>query len=201
MGYIWLVCSLALIAVFLILPVRLRVQFAYSKNADKKRLCIWVCGLRVLKNDFDGKKEKNDEKQPQINQTGNGPEFESFMDKLRYYESLLDALKADAVRALVYLKNKLCILKFVMHLDLGFADAAHTGIASGAAYGLVYGVAALVYNNLNLKKKDLDVCVTPHYDNPKTDFYFDGIIRLRMVHIISMLIMVLNLYGKYKKLK
>lgn len=199
MGYVWFGCGLALLIIILFFPVCLRLQFAYSKNAgNKKRLSVWLGGIRVVKNDFNAEKKLKKDK-PHDNKTNDDSQvFDSFMDKLRYYEALFDEIKEDLLRTSVYFKNKLFIPNFTLHLDLGFSDAAQTGMASGAAYALVYGVAALIYNNLDLKKKNLDVNVTPHYNEPKLDFYFNGIFRLRMVHIIKVLLFIVRIYNKYK---
>ncbi len=198
MGYVWFGCGLALLIIILFFPVRLRLQFAYSKNAgNKKRLTVWLGTVRLAQNDFDGEKKTKD-KSRNKKTDDDSKAFDSFMDKLRYYEALFDEIKEDLLRTSVYFKNRLFIPNFTLHLDLGFSDAAQTGMASGAAYALVYGVAALLYNNLDLKKKNLDVSVTPHYNEPKLDFYFNGIFRLRMVHIIKVLLFIVRIYNKYK---
>ncbi len=199
MGYIWLCAVLALLILLLLFPLRLRIEYGFCKNAKKQRLTVWLNGLRLLKNDFEKKKDKTkkDAKPSKENKDAYG----GFMDKLRFYDALYTHLKADIENVLKFLQRKHAIPKFTLHLDLGFNDAAQTGIAAGAAYALVYGVAGLIYNNLNLKKKDLDVAVTPHFHSPKIDFYFNGIFRLRAVHIISVLFLIFGIYRKYKNFK
>lgn len=201
MGYIWLCVIALLVLLILLFPLKVRVEFGYSKNAAKKRLTVWLNGFIIYKNSFD---EKTNEKKPakqKIETENKDGGFASFMGKLRFYDALYSELKPDIVKLLAFFQKKLCIYKYVMHLDLGFPDAANTGIAAGAAYALVYGLAALIYNRLNLKKKDLDVYVTPHFHNAKIDFYFNGIFGFRLVHIIRALFMLLCIYGKFKSFK
>lgn len=199
MGYIWLCAVLAFVVLLLLFPLRLRVEYGYSKNASRQRLTVWLNGLRLLQNNFERKKVKTEtEEKPK---DAAKDQYGSFMDKLRFYDALYTHLKPDVVKVLKYLQGKLAIPKYTMHLDLGFADAAQTGMAAGAAYALVYGVAGLIYNNLNLNKKNLDVAVTPQFHHPKIDFYFNGIFRLRLVHIIKVLFMLLGVYKKYRNFK
>ena len=201
MGYIWLCVIGLLFLILLFFPLNLRVEFGYSKNAAKQRLTVWLNGFKLYKNSFDQavdvEKTAKPNKEPENEDGG----FAHFMEKLRFYDALYTALKPDVIKLLVYFQKKLRIPKYVMHLDFGFPDAANTGVAAGAAYALVYGFAALIYNHLNLKKKDLDVYVVPHFHDAKIDFYFNGIFKLRFVHIIRALFMLLNIYSSFKKIQ
>ncbi len=127
--------------------------------------------------------------------------FEVFMNKIRFYSAAYECLKPDLIRFLTYFQKSLKVPKYIMHLDFGFPDAANTGIAAGAAYGVVYSLSALLYNNLNLKKKDMDVYVAPHFHTSRIDFYFNGIFQLRMVHIIKAIFMLVSIYNKFIKFK
>lgn len=198
MGYVWLGVACLLLLLLLLFPLRLRVEYGYSKNAAKQRLTVWVNGISVFKTEFE-KKEKSPAP-PKTDKTEDDG-FSGVMKKIRFYDAAFAHLKSDLIRLLSYFKKKLRIPCYTMHLDLGFADAANTGIAAGAAYAVVYSLAALIYNQLNLKKKDLDVYVTPHFHSVRTDFYFNGIFCLRFVHIIKALIMLLGIYNKFKKFK
>ncbi len=201
MGYIWLCILCLLLLLILLFPLTMRVEFGYSKNAGKQRLTVFINGIAVYKNEFDKKAKAKKTTEPKKERENGDGGFAVFMKKLRFYDALYTELKPDIARLLVYFRKKLRIPKYVMHLDLGFPDAANTGVASGAAYALVYGLAALIYNHLNLNMKDLDVYVTPHFHDAKIDFYFNGIFRLRLVHIIRALFMLLCIYGKFKKFK
>lgn len=201
MGYICLGAICLLLLLILFFPLNVRVEFGYCKNAAKQQLRVWINGYAVYKNLFE--KNKTNQKPAKQDEERENTEFSFsvFMKKLRFYDAVYTALKPDMEKFLVHFRKKLRIPKYVMHLDLGFADAANTGVAAGAAYALVYGVAALIYNHLNLQKKDLDIYVTPHFHNPKLDFYFNGIFRLRFAHIIRALFMLLCIYKKFKAFK
>ena len=193
MGYIWLCGILVLLLFLLAFPVRLGIEFGYSKNAKKQRLTVTINGFKVYKTDFENREAASKAKEEKKKD-----DYTGFMDKLRRIEALYTQIKDDVVKILKYLTNRCVIPKFVVHLDIGFTDAAQTGMASGAAYALVYGIAGAVYNNLHLKKKNMDIYVQPQFHKACIDFYFNGIIRLRVAHIIKVLIMALGIYNKSK---
>ncbi len=195
MGYLWLGIPLLLLLLLFCFPMRLRIMYAYSKNANRQQLILRLNGIKLYQSNLT--KRKKTEKSKEKAADGS---YESFMDKLRRIDAIYTAIKADVVKILKYFKNRCVLPKFVLHLDVGFADAAQTGMASGAAYGLVYGITGVIYNHLHVKKKDMDVYVQPQFHKTCIDFYLDGIFRLRVVHIISVLILIKKLVKKSKNI-
>jgi len=179
MGYLWLLCIPAILIILLFLPVRLRVEFDFAGDSEKQRLAAYLYAFKVYE------------------RIGPG----NLLETLAYLYVLLTDLRAETINFLKYLKKHCKISKYVIHLDVGMDDAALTGMVSGAAYTVVYDISALVYEILNIKKEDMDIRVTPHFQEECTCLYFDGIITIRIVHIIKALFMISDIYKKGKQIK
>lgn len=95
-----------------------------------------------------------------------------------------------------YFRKHLKITRFKLHFHIGADDAAMTGIASGAAWGAVYDLAAIMKNKFTLKDKNLHVC--PNF----TEKIFECDINVRLsVKIFYVLIFALKTHKAIKKLE
>lgn len=210
MWYIWVGAILFALLLLMYFPWRIRVEFAYSKNANQQLLQIFLFRAPVFKSAFaksakplkagknaQAEKESAKQEEPENKKT----DFEKFSNELEDYKAIYTKRKDELVHLLKFLANRCKIYKFVIHLDLGFEDAMQTGIAAGAAYGMVFGFAALIYNTLNVSKKDVDVYVRPQFDKACIDFYLNWIFRLRLAHIIKVLWFVYKIYKDIQKNK
>ena len=122
-------------------------------------------------------------------------------DKKGIIQKLKDLAKVISIVAKVYSKNRWFIQKRLtaedisFHLKFGLADAASTGIATGAIWAVLYNILALISRIGTLKNHNFEV--VPVYT--EEGFISEGSFKLsfRLIGIISVL---LRLYLTYKKL-
>ncbi len=83
-----------------------------------------------------------------------------------------------------------------LSIDFGTGDAAHTGMLTGALNGVVYTALSAIHHNTTVKKWDIKI--TPDFEREKFDIQYLCIVKLRVIHIISIGIKALGLYRKIK---
>ena len=216
MWIVWL-CVLAavLAALTVLIFLRLPFEFEYAASAarQEQRFQIRICGIRLIRGKGQEDKtekaaqaeEKKAHKPQESDEEKNGKNdefgFSQFMERIDGVKHIYKLVKSDIEDILTYLKTRIQCRNLTVHLDFGFSDAAQTGIAAGVAYGVVYGFASIVYNNLPLRKDDMDIAVTPHFNRQCADFYTKSIFCLSIAHIIKVLTMLLAIHKKIKKIK
>jgi hypothetical protein len=122
-------------------------------------------------------------------------------DKKGIIQKLKDLAKVISIVTKVYSKNRWFIQKRLtaedisFHLKFGLADAASTGIATGAIWAVLYNILALISRIGTLKNHNFEV--VPVYT--EEGFISEGGFKLsfRLAGIISV---ALRLYLTYKKL-
>ncbi len=96
-----------------------------------------------------------------------------------------------------YISDKCIIFENLsLAIDFGTGDAAHTGVLTGALNGVVYTALSAIHHNTTVKK--WDVKITPDFEREKFDIQYLCIVRVRIMHIISIGIKALGLYRKIK---
>ena len=83
-----------------------------------------------------------------------------------------------------------------LSIDFGTGDAAHTGVLTGALNGVVYTALSVIHHNTTVRK--WDVKIRPDFEREKFDIQYLCIVRVRIIHIISIGIKALGLYRKIK---
>ncbi len=198
----WIAVCAVLLALIILLFKRMPIEIIYAASAKYKKqaLRVKVYGIDLIREKKGTHKKKKKTKKPKTEEKEKKFGFDEFMRLLGRVKDIYKRIKSGIGEILSYLGKKTQCKGFVIHLDLGFDDAAQTGIASGAAYGSVYGAASLVYNSLNMKKEDLDIEVNPHFDTPCASLYIKGIFRLSPAHIIRVIFMLLGVYKDVVKI-
>lgn len=222
MWIVWLCCIAAVLAVLTALAFkRMPIEFEYAASAahKKQKFQIRVCHIRLIRD----KKKKAEEGEEQEKKNGTGVVkdskmhknkdsgqdseeksdefgFSQFMEQIDRVKDIYDLIKADIEDVFTYLRDRARCRNLTVHLDFGFEDAAQTGIAAGVAYGVVYGFVSLIYNNLSLRKDDMDIAVNPHFNKQCVDLYIKSIFCLSPAHIIRVLVMLFAIYRKVRKI-
>lgn len=216
MWIIWLCSIAAVIAVLTALSfIRLPIEFEYAASATHKKQMfqVRVCHIRLIRDRKNKKKEDADtelvqdssdsedigKKQDTEDEKDEKFGFSQFMKQIDWVKNIYELTKKDLEDIFSYLRSRARCRNLTVHLDFGFEDAAQTGIAGGVAYGVVYGFASLVYNNLSLRKDDMDLEVNPRFDKQCTDLYIKSIFCLAPAHIIKVLAMLLAVHKKIRK--
>lgn len=204
----WWIAVFAVLAVLAVLLFkRMPVEVIYAASATHKRHAfrLKIYGIDLIRDKKTPKKRRKiaknkpkNEENEQKNEKKFG--FSEFTDLLNRVKKVYNHIKEGLREVLAYLGRKTQCSGFTVHLDLGFENAAHTGIAAGAAYGTVYGFASMVYNSLSMDKDALDIEVNPRFDRPCADLYIKGIFRISPAHIIKVFFMLLSIFKKVKNI-
>lgn len=198
MWWIWILAAAAiLITLFIFKRMPIEIIYASSATHKKRAFKVKIYNINVIR---DKKRVKDTPEKEKTEKKDEEFGFSAFMESIERVKKIYKAASEGIAKMLKYLGKKTSCRNFTVHLDFGFENAAHTGIAAGAAYGIVYGVASIVYNNLNIKKEDMDIEVNPRFNKVCTDLYVKSIFRLSPAHIIKVLIMLFKINKDIKKI-
>jgi len=122
--------------------------------------------------------------------------FDKYINISRYYENN-NELICDIRN---YLQNRLVLAEFNLHIREGTGNACHTGLISGILWSLAGTVTSFLSNNFRTLKKC--VSIIPCFDTRVFTVDFLCIFRVKLVHIIVVLIKILkNRYKMKQKAK
>lgn len=82
-------------------------------------------------------------------------------------------------------------------IDFGTGDAAHTGVLTGALNGVVYTALSVLHHKTTVKKWDINI--NPDFERENFNIQYLCIVRVRIIHIISIGLKALKLYKKIKE--
>lgn len=190
MKYLVILLLLFIGFIFALLFLKSKVEFIYDGKVLKLKI---VNGFLKLKFNFpEQKKKKRQDVKGKEKKDSNDPEkkVEGFKNK---YNKNKNAIKMF----LKLTRYKIHFQKLSITLEYGSGNAATTGIL----YGVIWGIVSSIYNTLNLyfNAEYPEVNVTPDFHNKKFDIAVKGILRVRLVHIISAIIKII--YSEIKKNK
>lgn len=191
MGIIIALIIVFIIALILFAPVTCEYTFSLI---DGKKINSFRVGFLLIKKDIK-KKEKTKE-----NKKEKSSDFDIF-NKIKEYKEEYDILKEDIKKILIILKDKAIKIKKVstnIHFSAG--DAMKTGICTGILNGILYNLMAVLYNGIGID--DWNVFIKPEFDeNQYIDIKIDCIVKIKLVHIIFILIKSFGVYRKHKNFK
>lgn len=113
--------------------------------------------------------------------------------KERYQEII-----ADIKSVMIRLKKKVICEHFLFDMHFSMKDAALTGETCGILWGII-GMLLPVLDLGFTFKKNPEINITPHFENPMLSVVYEGIYKIRICHIIYIGLSVLNKLKKYKK--
>jgi len=184
-------------AILLFVPFYLVIEFSKKENEKKINASIKYLFFKVRlkrKAEKKNKPEKKDKKE--IAPKKEEKLIERVNRGIETYKSIED----DLVDILCYASKKaITIKKMEFCLDFGLENPMHTGITTGALYGVVYNVLS-VLNNL-FEVEECDIKINPDFDRKRIDVLSECIFSIKNVHIIIIVFKVLKMYFKIKKAK
>lgn len=193
---LWLILVAAVILIMLLFPVNVNAKYVYSSEKKQNIFEVRVFGITVFKSGAGKKtkKEKNDK--PEEEKKFSFEDFKSIADK---WENDADGDIKKRVGAIFKSLKRLADLrKAVCNFEFGFGDAAVTGIGAGIAYGLVYNIFAKLYYYFDIKKKNINVNVTPDFTKEKLCLYLEFGFNVRLIFAILTVIDVIRVYFKLR---
>lgn len=92
------------------------------------------------------------------------------------------------------------VSKIDINARFGCENPALTGILAGQVWGIIFFALSLISNYLNFKDANIKVNVIPTFLQKETiEFYSEGIITLRVVHIIIASLLLITAYFSVKR--
>lgn len=188
MKVLFLIIALLIAIICMLLFAETKAEIKYK---DKKLDIILRTGFLRLKLSpkTDKKKLKAEKKEEQEEASEAERTIGSIKEKYKEYKEIIHVfLKA--------MRYRVKINKLEIGLEYGTGNAATTGMLYGVIWGLITGAYNLltVFFNMEFPKAE----ISPDFQKSKFDFTFNGILRVRLVHIINALI---KIYFSGKNLK
>ena len=177
-----LIVILLVLACLLALP--LYVDIRYDNNAE---VTVKVAFFTVYK--YGGGKKTEENQTEKVEAT---PDKRA--SQLKEYFSLFKELLFEIFRLL---KKHIVILNFNISYTFGFSDAAVTGIFSGVAHAVINAFMAGIDHAF--KVKDINIGITPDFNNPKHDINVSLKVRIHIIHIFIILFNLVKISLKNKK--
>lgn len=185
-----------LIFVLLFMPIRVRVSFFRTGDEKGANAVLEFCKIKIRIYDS-GKNPKNEKKEKDEKKA---PHFDKESIKLEKWINIFENTKEDVGKVLRRIGEKALVFENIkVHAKFGFSDAMHTGIFTGTANGLVYGVLGVIHHNSRLKK--MDVRLEPVFNETCFCAECECIVRSKLVHIIIIAINVLKILRKIRKIE
>lgn len=184
-------CIIALIALLLISPVKVYVSY----NKDRFLIKAGISALKFTV--YNSLKKKNKSKKPQDTKKAEKTEKKEEKKKNKLSLKKIKNIFALLFDTLKFLKKHLVFYDFKIKLNFGLNSAAETGIATGAAWGLLYNIAGLIDRTFNLKKHEVDV--KPDFENETFGLNFRCEAGLRLFWALAMTFAILKNLNKIRK--
>ncbi len=194
--YIVLIILALLIAVMLFAKISLIVKLV--KPADgklKTELMVSVFGItidlaRFIKKDKKPAKKTDKPVKKQIT------EKPSLKEKLHNLRVNIERGRYTYLLSKRYVCKKIKIENIDFNMSFGLDDAAHTGIATGAAWGSLYNIFGFVSSLFRVKSHKFNI--TPVFDGECFVFNFDTKIKFSLSNILAIAFAVMVNYIKAK---
>ncbi len=186
-------CILALIVLMLFLKIS--INFEYDMGLPFK-LRLFLYNEKIGINLLNKKKTANDKKTA-AEEKKLAENKKSVFEKLYDIYTEFNKVKYTYYYSQDFIRKRIVFKKLNVDVSFGMSDAAKTGIATGAIWGLLYNMLALLTKVVTVKNHNFNV--EPDYNSEKFLFSVNGIINFRLVNIISILIFVLIKYIKVSK--
>ncbi len=190
----------ALVAVFLILPLRfemikaadgvdfwLKVLF-FKKNLNKTAKKI------MAKKDNEAAQKKNKNKDKKADKKKKDKKSKGKRKKLSPAEII--KLGLAAVKEIFRLFGKCRVKKLKIHYTAGGADPAEAAVTYGGVCAAVYPLTAFLQSKMNIKKGAEDVYISCDFDGERARFDFDIEIALRPFWAAVAVFRLAAAYGK-----
>lgn len=199
-GIVIILAALAVIAVFLFIPISLECDFFYDGNFQKKiilKFLLYKNNLSEKKqNEKKEKKERKKEDKPREKKS-----IRQIAEEVKYFKRLFKYFKKDIADIFAYAKNKAVKLKS-LSVDTAFAgkDPMQTGIYTGVVNGAVYNAVSFIENTVGMG--EWSVNIEPNFNSPAfIKAKVHCILNAKPAHIIVILTKIVSIFIKYKKNK
>lgn len=194
--YIVLIILALLVAVVLFTKISLIVKLVKPVDGKfKTEIMLSVFGITLDLSRFFEKDKKRDKKtdKPVKNKKTEKPSLKERLHKLRVN---IERGRYTYLLSKRYVCKKIKIENIDFDMTFGLDDAAHTGIATGAAWGSLYNVFGFVSSLFRVKSHKFNI--TPVFDGECFVFSFDTKMKFSLSNILAIAFAVMVNYIKAK---
>lgn len=201
MTVLYIVLIILALAVAAVLFVRMSLLIKLTKPNDGDFTSELT--LKVLGQDIDLKQfiESNDK--PSEKKAGHSDENKPDKKKLSLRERLhklcvnIQRGRYTYLLSKRYVRKKIRIKRIDFDMTFGLDDAAHTGIATGAAWGSVYNILGFLDRLCTVKDHKFNI--TPVFDGECLSVDFESEIRFSLSNVMAIALAVFSNYLKAKR--
>ncbi len=138
--------------------------------------------------------EETEKKESEPEQTA-----ESFFGKVEKFKRQFYEIKEVIDVVFEYAGGRIEFSDIYVFARYGTGDAAHTGMIYGAVWGLVGNVYAFLCRYFNIEFPSIEL--VPMFNEKTFQLDAEGIIKMRLVHIITAALRGFKVYNKHRKEK
>lgn len=198
MYFLYILIALAVLSAFILFSsVTVDVYYEYVEKASKKDITITFFKIIKIKFPKDSDKKKEKKAKPEKKEEKEKLTFKKLKNLLNGIKTSLSDSKSDISILLSSIKRHLVIDKMLYEMEYGLSDAAKTGMANGALWGILSGIFSIIDNISEIK--DVTLNIWPVFDRECLNLRFHGIISIKFTHIISNGIRLLKIVNYFSK--
>ena len=189
---------LAVLAVFVavVLFVKMTLTVSISKDECKELTSSFILNVLGHKMDIFDLINQTKTDKPK-DKTDDAPKELTFGEKLHKLRVDIERGRYTYLLSKKYIKQKIKVQNLDFDMTFGLDDAAHTGIATGAAWASIYNVFGFVANLFTVKSHKFTV--NPVFDRECFSFVLNSKIRFSMYNVLTLFLAVKKNYKKSHK--
>ncbi|MCK9478004.1 MAG: DUF2953 domain-containing protein [Firmicutes bacterium] len=127
-----------------------------------------------------------------------GADYKEVFKNLKQIKAFLKNEKEDIILILKKLEKELVVERIDLSVTFGFSNAAATGIANGAIWGVITAAVSFVDKYLNIKNK-INIALTPDYTEKCFNMAFGASFKMRPYKIYYIAKRAMPIYERYNK--
>lgn len=177
------IISVILIILICILFLPLKIEVSYKEK--KLGLAAYIIGIPLYKKDSllkSKKGEKHSEKNPQERVGELEKDAFTLGERIEHYAEIYN-------NTVKLLRKYAEISNLDLKIEVGTGDAATTAVGTGALWGVVYRLIAIIGSIMYINKHHVDI--NPVYTNTVFSLEGECIIKSRIVYIIFIMTTIL----------
>ena len=206
MAVVLCIAALIILLILFALFAAINVRFTYRDGKADMEISIFGSLIKfrprakALSRIAAGKKDKHRKTEDEEDKNGDndGDKRKKTLDGINDIFEFIGRVKRTCVKSRPFVRKRFVIKKLAVHIEYSMADAALTGITSGALWSLMYQTFGLLSTVASAEKPDFEV--KPVYEER---FLFNTeaecILRLRIANIIGILLCVIHNYRAAKQ--
>lgn len=184
------IAVLILMTLILLLFLKFNIVIEYNRKKNKDYFVVYFLAFKG----FILYKYKTSQKENSKNKAST--DYSGIIDRIEKAKSSFDKGRGVVKRVLEYLKCRAIIKKLDLQIEFGTGNASHTGILTGIAWTALGIMLTYIDSYIEIHEKHINI--KPSFVEKKFNVDLYCIFRLRIVHIIIIVLMIRRYLTKPK---